>query len=97
MFIIELTYQKSLDEMSLYLKAHRNFLDKHYALDYFIASGPKEPRDGGIILAQGDKETIAKIIQEDPFYQQDIADYRIIEFSPSKYSQIFEKVIQSPA
>ncbi len=93
MIIIELTYKKNLDEANKFLEGHRAFLDKYYSQNIFIASGPKNPRNGGIILALGDKETIEKIIHEDPFHQQQIADYRIIQFEPNKYSQLFEKFI----
>ncbi|GJM06930.1 MAG: hypothetical protein DHS20C10_06640 [marine bacterium B5-7] len=94
MLIIELTYKKSLDEVNHFLDAHINFLDRYYAQGIFIASGPKNPRDGGIILASGDKETISKIICNDPFYQQEIADYKITQFELSKYDQLFESIIR---
>lgn len=79
MFIIELTYKKSLAEADTYLQGHRDFLDRYYEQGLFLASGPKHPREGGVILAQGEREHIEAIVKEDPFYQQGIADYRIIE------------------
>lgn len=95
MLIIELTYKKSLDEVNNLLEEHRNFLDKYYSQGLFVASGPKNPRDSGVILALSDKETIDKVIQEDPFYQHNIADYEFIQFEPTKYSHHFGKLIQS--
>lgn len=95
MLIIELTYKKPLDDVNNLLDEHRSFLDQFYSQGLFIASGPKNPRDGGVILALGDKEAIYKVIEEDPFYQHDIADYRLMQFEPTKYSNCFEKVIQS--
>lgn len=94
MLIIELTYKKPLAEVNQFLEKHRMFLDKYYSKNIFIASGPKNPRDGGIILALSDKETMSKIIQEDPFHQQAIADYKITQFEPSKYSEDFARFIQ---
>lgn len=93
MLIIELTYKKPLSEVNKLLEQHRAFLDKYYGKKLFIASGPKEPRNGGIILSRGDKETVKKILQEDPFYQNQIADYQIIQFEPNKYSDEFKMIM----
>ena len=89
MIIIELTYKKSLDEVNTLLQEHRDFLERYYSKKMFLASGPKKPRNGGVILAIGDLSVINKIIEEDPFYQHGIADYRIIEFEPNKYDANF--------
>ena len=90
MIIIELTYKKSLNEVNALLQKHRDFLEKYYSEKMFLASGPKNPRNGGVILAIGDLSVINKIIEEDPFYQHDVADYRIIEFEPNQYNSNFK-------
>ena len=89
MVIIELTYQKPLSEVDQYLDDHRSFLDACYAKNIFIASGPKNPRDGGVILAHGSVAEINKIIISDKFYTEGIAHYRMIEFTPTKMSDAF--------
>ncbi len=76
MLIIELTYKKPLNEVEKYLQDHRDFLSKYYDQGVFLASGPKDPRDGGIILANCNDAD--EIIKEDPFYQHQIADYKVI-------------------
>ena len=87
MFIITLTYHKSLKEVDKYLSAHIEFLKTHYAKGSFLASGRKTPRDGGIILAiAADKAEIEAIIALDPFCVQDVARYEITEFTPSMTS-----------
>lgn len=93
MIIIELTYKKPLDEVNALLQEHRNFLEKYYSKNMFLASGPKKPRNGGVILAMGDLSVINKIIEEDPFYQHTVADYNVIEFEPSKYSSDFKNIL----
>lgn len=93
MLIIELTYKKSLDDVNKLLQKHRDFLSKYYGEKVFLASGPKNPRNGGIILSMSEKATIDKILKEDPFYQHEIADYRIIEFEPNKYSDEFKNIL----
>ena len=95
MLIIELTYKQPLTVVNSLLSEHRAFLDKYYTQGVFIASGPKDPRDGGIILALSDKESIADIIKNDPFYQHSVADYRVTQFEPVKYSHLLDAVIKS--
>ena len=38
-------------------------------------------------------EEVKTIISEDPFYINKIAEYEIIEFTPTKYSEGFERFI----
>lgn len=90
MFVILLTYKKSLDIVDKYLSDHSNFLDQGYQNNYFIVSGRKEPRTGGVILSQlTDHNKIEEIIKQDPFYIHEIADYEIIQFTPGKYHTDF--------
>ena len=87
MFIISLTYHKSLEEVDKHLSAHVEFLKEHYAKGIFLASGRKNPRNGGIILALAPSKTeIEAIIALDPFYIHDVATYEITEFTPSMTS-----------
>ena len=94
MYIIILTYQKDLSEVEKHLEAHRTYLDKHYASGYFVASGMQVPRTGGVILCKAsNRGEVEGIIVQDPFYEHQIATYQIIEFTPTKYSEAFGKVL----
>ncbi|MAZ38829.1 MAG: GTP cyclohydrolase [Legionellales bacterium] len=93
MLIIELSYKKDLDEVNKHLNAHRDFLDVYYKKGIFFASGPKTPRTGGIILTLADRHSIENILKDDPFYQHQIADFHITEFTPTKYSQAFKEAM----
>ena len=85
MFIISLTYTAELAQIEQHLAAHRQFLDCYYQAGVFLFSGRKEPRTGGIIIAQAaGRDEVERIISEDPFRQAGIADYAITEFIPSK-------------
>lgn len=91
MFIISLTYKESFDRIDKELENHVQYLKKQYSLGNFMASGRKVPRTGGIILSQvKDKRELEKIIEEDPFYKNDLADYDISEFIPSMTSDEFK-------
>lgn len=85
MFVIELIYKADLSKIDAHMKAHVAFLKKYYASGTFLVSGRKIPRDGGIILAVAEsREQVEAIVREDPFHAQDLADFRIIEFSASQ-------------
>lgn len=87
MFILTLNYIKPLEGVEEFLQAHRQFLDKYYQKQKFLLSGPQEPRTGGVILCHcHNKEEVQKIILEDPFYTNQVAEYDITEFYPVKAS-----------
>jgi uncharacterized protein YciI len=93
MLIVELTYKKPLEEVEKVLKAHRDFLQTCYDKGLFLASGPKNPREGGIIIALTDQETMQDLIKQDPFYQEGIADYKVTEFEPVKRHKMLEGIL----
>lgn len=95
MFAYNLTYQKPLEEVDAFLSAHRAFLDEQYQLGHFICSGVKTPRIGGFILVNlPDLATAKSVMEQDPFYQNGIAKYELIEFTPSKYAAGFSSFVE---
>lgn len=96
MFIAILTYKKSLSEVDKYLAAHREYLARHYAAGDFIASGPQTPRIGGVIMMKAESRTdVDVIISQDPFYINDIADYQLVEFTPTMFkNEELEQIIK---
>ena len=94
MFIILLTYKKHLSEVDLHIPAHRLFLDEGYKNNALIVSGAKVPRTGGVIISSlKSRAEVETLIQQDPFYQHDVADYEIIEFQPSKVHPDFAGLV----
>lgn len=94
MFIILLNYKKDLATVDKYLIEHRAYLDNGYKKGYFVASGPRNPRTGGIIISQlKDRQQLAEIIKADPFSINEIADFEIIEFNPIKFHENFASFI----
>lgn len=95
MFIINLHYKAPLEEIDRCLEEHINFLNEQYDLGNFIASGRKVPRTGGIILSKmEDKKALEKIINKDPFKANNLADYELIEFIPSKACEELEFLME---
>lgn len=96
LFIVILTYQKSLAEIDTLIPKHVEFLDEHYASGTFLCSGRRVPRTGGIILARSSsKLKLEEIIKRDPFFQKEAANFEIFEFSPTKWSAQFGAAILS--
>lgn len=84
MFVVLLSYTAPLAEVDRHLSAHREFLSANYATGTFLLSGRKQPRDGGVILAKAEsREALEAILAQDPFHAHAVADYQIVEFTPT--------------
>jgi uncharacterized protein YciI/uncharacterized damage-inducible protein DinB len=84
-FVVELTYTAPIEKVDALLQPHRAHLARGYSEGLLLASGPKEPRVGGIILARAaSKAELEAFLAEDPFATAGIATYRVIEFHPVK-------------
>jgi uncharacterized protein YciI len=84
LFIVDLHYIASFDEIEPELDAHVVFLEENYAAGRFIASGPKVPRTGGVIIATAPtREELEEALKADPFMQKNLARYTVTEFRPS--------------
>ncbi|ALO34676.1 GTP cyclohydrolase [Colwellia sp. MT41] len=87
MFIVSLNYTSTLEEIDEYIAEHLIHLDKQYSLGNFIASGRKEPRTGGFILATvATKVELESILANDPFHREKLAEFVVTEFIPTKTS-----------
>ena len=94
MFVIELNYVKPLSGVDAHLDDHRAFLSEHYTNGTFLASGPKEPRTGGIILARSSSQSeLAATLALDPFQVHQVAEYRITQFHVRAAGHGFEQLV----
>lgn len=95
MFLVLLKYIKPMEEVEKYLAEHITYLDMQYVEKKIIFSGRRVPRTGGIILInEKDKEIAKKIVHEDPFYIHQVAEFEMIEFSPTKYDPRFASLVE---
>ncbi|MFF5367367.1 YciI family protein [Streptomyces sp. NPDC013187] len=91
MFVLELTYTAPLEAVDAVLKDHVDWLDEPYRQGVFLASGRKNPRDGGVIIAvAGDRARIEAITAEDPFVTAGVCAYRVTEFAATKTAPALE-------
>ena len=95
MYIVSLNYIKEVSEVEKYLEEHVKFLEKYYEMEKFICSGRKNPRTGGVILLNAESlAEVEKIILEDPFNANEIAEYEIKEFFTTKYNKNFKIFVE---
>ncbi|MFD4546668.1 YciI family protein [Streptomyces sp. NPDC058466] len=92
MFVLDLTYIAPLDAVDAALDAHVAWLEEQYAAGVFLASGRKNPRDGGVILAVAqDRARIEEIVAGDPFVTAGVCAYRVTEFIATKTAAGLER------
>ncbi|PZU59083.1 MAG: GTP cyclohydrolase [Sphingobium sp.] len=83
MFIISLTYVAPIAELDSHLDAHRAWLAQGIADGWLLAAGRKVPREGGILIARGERDDIAAKAATDPFVVNRVAEFALIEFAPA--------------
>ncbi|WP_041939385.1 MULTISPECIES: YciI family protein [Frankia] len=83
MFVIVLRYLRPIEEVDRLLAEHRAYLARYYDQGVFLLSGPRTPRTGGVILADGvERATLDRILAEDPFQQAGVTATDVIAFTP---------------
>ncbi|WSQ13533.1 YciI family protein [Streptomyces sp. NBC_01231] len=96
MFVLELTYTAPLDAVDAVLEAHVAWLDEQYEQGVFLASGRKNPRDGGMILAVAeDRARVEQVAAGDPFVVAGVCEYRVTEFTATKTAPALERYRQT--
>ncbi|GGO37011.1 hypothetical protein GCM10012286_09870 [Streptomyces lasiicapitis] len=85
---MELTYTAPVERVDALLADHVAWLDAQYAAGVFLASGRKNPRDGGVIIAVGEsRAAIEELAASDPFTVGGVCEYRITEFLATKTAE----------
>lgn len=86
MFIVIFMYKVDVFVINERLIEHRAFLDECYSKNLLLASGPQNPRAGGVIIAlASSKSEVMDMVLKDPLVIHDLVDFSIIEFNPTKY------------
>ena len=94
-FVLDIIYTQGAEAVDPYLEARRQYLTHHYKNGRFLASGRKDPRTGGIIIAVGARNEISEVVAKDPFVVNDVAKYSITEFIPTMTSPHLENYRES--
>lgn len=94
MFIVLLTYTKPLEAVDALVPAHREFLQCMYQAGTFLLSGRKEPRDGGVILANAESvQALQLALAQDPFQIHGVASYQVIQFTPTMAAPALQSLV----
>ena len=78
-------YRRPLEEVVVHQDAHRAYLRELKEAGTLIASGPMNPRYGGLLLLRVPDEngkTLDKVRDGDPFFQNGVAQYELIGWAP---------------
>ncbi len=90
MFVVILDYIADLADIDAAIPEHVDWLNAHYESGLFLASGRREPREGGVIFAAGDRPTVEAAVAQDPFALRSLARHTVIEFHPSKFGGVLD-------
>lgn len=83
LFVLLVQYTAPLADIEANLAAHRSYLQAGYDKGFLLASGPRTPREGGVIIGKFDDKAAAETFSKnDPFVRQNLARYEILEFTP---------------
>jgi uncharacterized protein YciI len=82
-FIATLTYTVPIEQIDAVLADHLTWLKAGQAAGHFIAWGPCEPRDCGLIFVKAaSRDEAEALLAGDPFMTHQLADLAVIEWTP---------------
>ncbi|MGV8939734.1 MAG: YciI family protein [Allorhizobium sp.] len=90
MLILSLSYRKSAEDAAAQMQSHLAWVKEGYDRGWFLASGRKVPRTGGLIVSRGDRTALEAYVAEDPFVIHGIAAYEITEVALTTVAPGFE-------
>jgi uncharacterized protein YciI len=94
MYILFINFTKSLQDIQPVFPAHLEFIDAHIKTGKFILSGGLTGRPAGVVLANiNNGDELKSLLAEDPFVLEQVAEYEIIEFTPSRYHESLASLI----
>lgn len=94
MFVINIKYDVSFEEIQTILPEHRNYLKEFYDKNKLVCSGPKSTLDGGFVMTRfTDEQEVKDFIENDPFKTANFATYSFFSFNPVLHDQDFKQFI----
>ncbi|MBR2495007.1 YciI family protein [Helicobacter sp.] len=94
LFLIDVAYVADLPIIEAHLAEHRAYLARGYKEGFLLASGPKTPRTGGMIIGRFvSKNEAQAFANNDPFALKGVANHTIVEFDPVLYAKDIAKFL----
>lgn len=82
-FVARLTYTVPIEHVDVHLEPHLEFLKSGHAAGRFLAWGPCEPRDSGLVFIRANSREEAEAFTDtDPFLTSGVAKRELIEWTP---------------
>ena len=82
-FIASLTYTVPIEQVDAVLADHLAWLKAGHEAGHFLAWGPREPRDGGLIFVKAASRADAEaLLMSDPFMLHQLAELTITQWTP---------------
>lgn len=82
-----LRYRRPLEEVTAAVDAHRAYLRTLKDQGILVASGPAQPRNGGMLILRVPDDDIVpaldRVRDNDPYYQRGLAQYELIPWAPT--------------
>ncbi len=98
MYILFINPTRSPEELAPVFPAHSEFLERHCKAGTFILTGGLTARPAGVVLANVNTvEELHAMLAEDPFVREQVAEYEVIEFKPSRYHESLASLITPSA
>lgn len=95
MFVFMVNYTQPFEKVEEILPIHRDYLKQWYAKGHLLASGPRNPKTGGLIIGKFvSKEEAIDFSNADPFCIHSVASYEIIEFDPVLHASCLKEFLQ---
>ena len=89
-------YRRPLEEVVVHQEPHSAYLRGLKEKGVLLASGPCEPRFGGILLlrvADGDLKALDAIRDADPFVQNGVAQYELLGWAPVIGKEALDEIV----
>ncbi|CRK61661.1 hypothetical protein [Alloactinosynnema sp. L-07] len=85
MYVVLITYTAPLEEIDYVLADHSAWIGKQYEAGYFLASGRRDPRTGGVIITRPmNRDKLNALLATDPFALRKLAHYDVIAFTATR-------------
>ena len=93
--LVLIRYTAPMDKVAEATPAHRAYLGTLNDQGYLLVSGPFDPRTGGAILLRlpDDRAGLLEEIRDnDPFYKQNLAEYRLERWAPTNGLEALDRL-----
>ncbi|TLD88603.1 YciI family protein [Helicobacter sp. MIT 05-5294] len=94
LFVTLITYTQPMNVIEEILPAHRAFLKKGYESGNLLASGPQNPKIGGIVIGTFDsRENAEEFFKNDPYALNSVATHQVLEFTPVLHQEFLKSFL----